>query len=144
MRAHRILPALALTAVLLLVGAAAAPAQAQTPTPAPSATLAPAPAPVTSCGADYAVVNVWSTGFTAEVTVTNTGTVQISSWQVTVTIPGGAFDIGWSGTYTVAGSTIIIDPASWNATIPPGGSVAVGFIGTGDGTPSGIGVACHA
>lgn len=131
MRAHRILSALALS-VVLLVGGAAATAQAQ-----PSS-------PITSCGADYAITNTWSTGFIAGVTVTNTGAVQISNWQVTVTIPGGAFDSGWSGTYTGAGSTVIIDPAGWNATIPPGGSTTVGFAGTGDGTPSGIGVSCQA
>lgn len=132
MRAQRILPALAVAAVLLLVGGATVPAQAQPP------------APITSCGADYAVVNVWSTGFTSEVTVTNTGAVQISSWQVTVTIPGGTFDIGWSGTYTVAGDTVIIDPVAWNASIAPGGSATVGFVGLGDGAPSGIGVSCQA
>jgi cellulase/cellobiase CelA1 len=136
MRAHRILPAVAvavaMAAALLLVGGAVAPVQAQPPTP------------VTSCSADYAVVNTWSTGFTAEVTVTNTGAVQISSWQVTVTVPGGAFSTGWSATYTVAGNTVIIDPAGWNAPIAPGGSTAVGFAGTGAGAPSGIGVSCQA
>jgi cellulase/cellobiase CelA1 len=83
----------------------------------------------------------WPAGFVAQVVVNNTGTATISSWQVTVTLPGATFEQGWSATFTVSGDTIIIDPEQWNATIAPGASsYPVGLIASGDPAPSGISV----
>ncbi|GAA0586866.1 RICIN domain-containing protein [Paractinoplanes ferrugineus] len=75
--------------------------------------------------------NEWSGGFTANVTVANTGTAAVNGWSLAWTFPGDQkITSGWNATVTQAGSAVTATNASYNATIAPGGSAQFGFQGT--------------
>ncbi|HEY2237313.1 MAG TPA: cellulose binding domain-containing protein, partial [Streptosporangiaceae bacterium] len=62
------------------------------------------PPPSTGCTAVYSVVNSWSGGFQAQVTVTNTGTSSLSGWKLAWTFPGDQkINSLWNGSYTQSG-----------------------------------------
>jgi endoglucanase len=91
----------------------------------------PPPPPPASCSASYSLVNTWSGGFQAQVTLTNTGTAPLSSWTLTWTF-GGDQKIAslWNGTYTQSGEQVTVTNESYNGPVAPGGTVTVGFTGT--------------
>jgi endoglucanase len=95
-------------------------------TPPPTGSAAPV-----ACSATYSLVNSWSGGFQAQVTVTNTGTSAISPWSLTWTFPGDQeISSLWNATYTQSGENVTATAESYNATIAPSGSVTIGFTGT--------------
>ena len=100
------------------------------------------PPPSSGCTAAYSVVNSWSGGFQAQVTVTNTGTSSLSGWQLAWTFPGDQkINSLWNGAYTQSGPQVGVTPATYNATIAPGSSVTVGFTATdttGSASPSSV------
>ena len=100
------------------------------------------PPPSSGCTAAYSVVNSWSGGFQAQVTVTNTGTSSLSGWQLAWTFPGDQkINSLWNGAYTQSGPQVGVTPATYNATIAPGSSVTVGFTATdttGSTSPSSV------
>src|SRR5450631_1422704 len=63
------------------------PTPTATPTSTPTATPTSTPVSSSSCKVGYAA-NQWSGGFTANVTITNTGTTTINGWALTFTFPG--------------------------------------------------------
>jgi endo-1,4-beta-xylanase len=92
------------------------------------------PDPVASCRVTYAVTNQWNTGFTASVTITNTGSTAINGWTLTFDLPAGQrVDQGWSAQWSQSGTTVTAVNASWNGTLAPGASTSIGFNGTHDG-----------
>lgn len=103
--------------------------------PASSITLVEVPADdgpaASACTVGYKVLSQWGSGFTAEVTVTNTGTSPVSGWTL-----GFAFAAdqrvaqGWSATWAQDGANVTARNLSWNATIRPGGKVQIGFNGS--------------
>ncbi|GHO93050.1 hypothetical protein KSF_030980 [Reticulibacter mediterranei] len=77
-----------------------------TPTPSPTASPTPSPTPVTgsSCKVQYTVANQWPGGFTANITITNTGTSSLNGWTLVFTFPGSQQVMqGWNGTFTQQG-----------------------------------------
>ncbi|GAA3435534.1 cellulose binding domain-containing protein [Kutzneria kofuensis] len=74
------------------------------------------------CTATYAVTNQWSTGFTANVTVANTGTTATTGWKVTWTW-GGNQQIAsvWNGVESRSGQSETVTNAGYNGAIAPGG-----------------------
>ncbi|MFJ9708395.1 cellulase family glycosylhydrolase [Streptomyces sp. NPDC101234] len=97
-----------------------------------------------ACSASYAVSSDWGSGFNADVTVTNTGTAAIGSWQVTWTWSGSQQVTNmWNASYTQSGETVAAVNAAHNGTIPVGGSASFGFGGApgGGAVPS---VSCTA
>ncbi|MEV6342291.1 beta-1,3-glucanase family protein [Actinoplanes sp. NPDC051851] len=109
------------------------------------------PASAASATASLRTVSDWGTGWQDEVVVTNDGTSAMSSWKVEFDLPSGT-TIGsfWEGQMTADGSHRTFTNRSWNGTIPVGGTVTFGFIGSGaqptgcklngqscDGTPGG-------
>ncbi|RLP86853.1 glycoside hydrolase family 9 protein [Micromonospora sp. CV4] len=98
-------------------------------------TVTTAPPPVTgACTVGYAT-NDWSTGFTAAVTITNTGTTAINGWTLRFSFPGGqTVSQGWSATVTQAGTAVTATGLSYNGTLAPGASVSFGFNGTHTGS----------
>ncbi|NUT50978.1 MAG: cellulose-binding protein [Saccharothrix sp.] len=88
-----------------------------------------------SCDVEIKVVNQWPGGFSAEITIRNTGAVATRGWRVGFSFRTGmALSQGWNGTFTQSGTSVTVTNSSWNGSIPPAGSTKVGFNGTGDAT----------
>ncbi|WP_369230706.1 cellulose binding domain-containing protein [Streptomyces sp. R21] len=86
--------------------------------------------------------NVWQGGFTANVTVTNTGSSPVDGWKLAFTLPAGQrITSSWSADISPSSGAVTAGGMAYNASIPPGGQVSFGFQGTYDGTftkPSGF------
>ncbi|MBD0269924.1 MAG: glycoside hydrolase family 9 protein, partial [Cyanobacteria bacterium Co-bin8] len=77
----------------------------------------------------FAVTNDWGTGFTADLTIRNTGTTPINGWTLNFNAPY-AIDQHWSSVLTkLPDGRYSVKPLSWNTTIPAGGSITLGFRG---------------
>jgi poly(hydroxyalkanoate) depolymerase family esterase len=87
-------------------------------------------------------VNAWNTGLTENITVTNTGSSTIDGWSLVFTLPGGqTITNGWNANYSPSSGQVTARNASYNAGIPPGGTVTIGFQATHTGNtaaPSGF------
>jgi hypothetical protein len=82
------------------------------------------------CHVTYAPNN-YPGGFTANVTIANTGSLPISGWTLTFTFPGDQkITNAWNATVTQSGTNVTATNLSYNTTIPPGGSQSFGFQGT--------------
>ncbi|MGE0224584.1 MAG: cellulase family glycosylhydrolase [Acetobacteraceae bacterium] len=87
--------------------------------------------PQSSGGGDGAVSlmidNDWGSGFTATVTVKNTGTDAAHSWQVEIETADEIVNL-WNGTIlSHDGNTYVIGNATWNADIEGGASTSFGL-----------------
>ena len=83
-----------------------------------------------TCQVSY-VKNEWTGGFTANLTVTNSGTTAISGWTLAFSFPGDQkITNAWNATVTQSGAAVTAANVSYNATIAPGGNVQFGFQGT--------------
>ena len=100
-----------------------------TTTPNPPPTTTPTtPPPPGGCTATETITNSWSTGFQANVTVTNTGTAPVTSWNVTGSFPGSqAISNSWNAVVTQSGAQLTAANASYNGTIPAGGNTSWGM-----------------
>jgi mannan endo-1,4-beta-mannosidase len=88
-------------------------------------------APSGTCSVGYKIVGEWQGGFQGEIAIRNTGTAAISGWKLAFTFADGQTVTNmWGGTPTQSGGSVSVTPASYTSTIPVGGSVAVGFIGS--------------
>lgn len=90
------------------------------------------PPPDGECVVDYQA-DTWgnSPGFTANVTITNTGDTAIDGWTLEWDYTAGQTvdEPGWSAVVSQSGSTVTATHESWNGTIPAEGSVSFGFNG---------------
>ncbi|GAA2890030.1 glycosyl hydrolase family 5 [Actinoplanes cyaneus] len=92
------------------------------------------PVPSSSCKVTYAT-NVWNNGYTATVTVANTGSSAINGWALGFTLPGGQSVTGsWNTTLSGTSGAITARDAGHNGSIPAGGSTSFGFQGTYSGS----------
>ncbi|SCF77738.1 endo-1,4-beta-xylanase (glycosyl hydrolase family 10) [Streptomyces sp. MnatMP-M17] len=92
------------------------------------------PTPTTGCAVTYAVQSQWNTGFTANVTVRNTGTSPVNGWSLRWTWPSGqSVTQAWNATVTQSGAQATAVNAAHNAAIAPGGSATFGFNGAWSG-----------
>jgi endoglucanase len=84
------------------------------------------------CSVTYTIASSWTGGFTANVTLANTGTAPFGGWTVTWTYPGDEKITNlWSAFYTQTGETVAAhDPFDTNATVPAGSSASFGMQGT--------------
>jgi hypothetical protein len=88
-----------------------------------------------ACSATYSVVNSWAGGYQAQVTVKNTGASPKNGWKLAWTFPGNQQITSlWNGVYTQSGQQVTVTNQPYNAAIPAGGSVAVGFTANVSGT----------
>lgn len=111
----------------------ASPTPTTTPTSTPSASPTPTASP-TACTVTY-TANAWSTGFTASLRLTNSGTSTLDGWTLALTYTDGQrLDAGWSATWSQSASVVTATNAPWNGTLAPGASVEIGFNGTHGGT----------
>lgn len=90
-----------------------------------------------ACAVTYSVPSSWSGGFTANVSVKNTGTSAVNAWQLVWDVPAGqGIGQAWSAEVAVAAGKATAKGASWNQNIQPGQTVSFGFNGTSQGTPT--------
>ncbi|NEE04699.1 lytic polysaccharide monooxygenase [Phytoactinopolyspora halotolerans] len=87
--------------------------------------------PPGECAVTYDASN-WgagSSGFTANVTLTNTSSSAIDGWSLAWDYPSGytVDEPGWSATVSQSGSTVTAANAAWNGNIAAGASVSFGF-----------------
>ncbi|WP_433200549.1 cellulose binding domain-containing protein [Dactylosporangium sp. CS-047395] len=105
--------------------------------PAPSSPAPSSPAPSSpgtggGCTAAYRSVGSWPGGFQGEVTVT-AGSRAVTGWTVRWTLTGGqSITQVWNGTVTTSGSSVSVSNATYNATLPAGGSTTFGFLAGGN------------
>jgi Cellulose binding domain len=82
------------------------------------------------CHVTYAAGN-WQGGFTASVSITNTGSAPVSGWTLAFTFPGDQkISNAWNAHVTQNGASVTAGNLSYNATIAAGGSQSFGFQGT--------------
>jgi hypothetical protein len=120
------------------------PTTGTTPTPTPGTTPTPTPTPTPgggngACSVHYSVTNQWPGGFGATITITNTSSAAINGWNLQFSFPNGqTISQLWNGSYTQSGSAVTITNASYNGSIPAGGtlSAAPGFNGSWVGSNS--------
>jgi endoglucanase len=111
------------------------------PTPSsPSPSVPPVtttPPPSGACSVTYAA-NTWSTGFTADVRITNRGAA-LTSWTLTFTVPSSVtLANGWNGDWSQSGTTITVRNAAWNGALATGATLSTGFQASFTGsTPAG-------
>jgi hypothetical protein len=106
-------------------------------TPTPGSTATPTPIPGSGCKVHYAISSQWPGGFSANVTITNTGTTAINGWSFGFSFPNGqTITQGWNGTFTQSGSAVTVTNATYNSLIPAGTTLgsAPGFNGSWTGT----------
>ncbi|NGO14321.1 PHB depolymerase family esterase [Streptomyces sp. HC44] len=95
----------------------------------------PAPQPQPGACRVAVTTNAWSTGLTASVTITNTGTTAVNGWQLGFTLPSGqSITNGWGATYSPASGAVTATNAAYNGTIAPGASVTIGYQAGHNGT----------
>ncbi|MEV8115168.1 cellulase family glycosylhydrolase [Streptomyces xiamenensis] len=107
------------------------------------------PQPNAGCAVAYRVVGEWNGGFQGEIVIRNTGTAPLDGWTLAFVFPSGqTVSSMWGGTATQSGSGVSVAPAAYNASIPAGGTVTVGFLadkGSANAAPTGFtlsGAAC--
>ncbi|AEV85816.1 glycosyl hydrolase family 5 [Actinoplanes sp. SE50] len=86
------------------------------------------------CQVTYAP-NVWNTGYTADVTVANTGGGAVNGWALGFTLPAGqTITSSWNATLSGNSGAITARNVSFNGAIPAGGSTSFGFQGAYSGS----------
>jgi hypothetical protein len=113
-----------------------------TTTTAPPTTTTTGTVP-SGCTVTESVTSSWSGGFQADVTVTNTGTAPISSWTVTGGLAAGqTVANSWNAVVTQSGQQLTAANASYNGTVPAGGSTGWGMTVNGANQPL-ANLSCH-
>ena len=78
--------------------------------------------------------NSWSTGFTADVKVTNNGAA-VSSWTVSWAFAGDQkVTNAWNATLSQSGAAVTATNLAWNGSLAGGATTSFGFQGTYSGT----------
>jgi mannan endo-1,4-beta-mannosidase len=89
-----------------------------------------------SCRVSYSTWD-WSNGFTATVTVTNTGTTTVDGWTLGFSYTEGqrVTQPGWGATWTQAAGSANVTGTnlSWNSKLAPNASTGIGFNATRSG-----------
>lgn len=74
--------------------------------------------------------NDWGSGFVADMTIKNTGDTALNGWTLEFDLAADITNIWNAEIVSRVGDHYVIRAASWNTTIPPGGSATFGFQGT--------------
>lgn len=79
-----------------------------------------------TCGVQYTVSSDWRTGFTAGITISNSGP-PLSSWVLGFKFPSNQQVVqGWNGTWSQTGREVTVTNAAWNGGIATGGTANIG------------------
>ncbi|WP_431930814.1 GH12 family glycosyl hydrolase domain-containing protein [Micromonospora sp. RP3T] len=101
----------------------------------PPPTTTPPPSGSSACTVTYRSTNVWNNGFTAEVTVKNTGNSTINGWTLNYNLPSGQnVTSAWNATVSQSGSTVTARNVAYNGTLAPGASTNFGYQATLNGS----------
>ncbi|MEU4232595.1 peroxidase family protein [Nonomuraea sp. NPDC026600] len=86
--------------------------------------------PPTTCKIGYTVTESWPGLFQTALNITNLGTAPTQGWTLRWRFPNGQkVALLWNGVVSQAGVNTTVTNQSWNAAIPPGGTLTgVGFI----------------
>jgi len=80
------------------------------------------------------VVQRWRGGFQGQFTIVNRGTASIHGWELRAKLPSDRIDSVWDAVFHTSGGTLVLDPPSYQVTIPPGGSLTENFTAKGHRT----------
>ncbi|MCX3058855.1 glycoside hydrolase family 18 protein [Streptomyces beihaiensis] len=90
-----------------------------------------------SVGATFSRTSSWSGGYTGQYEIKNDTDRAKSGWTLTFDLPRGArLSSLWNGESTVSGQQVTVKPPSWAKSIAAGASLTVGFVVSGDGSPT--------
>ncbi|GAA0551955.1 cellulose binding domain-containing protein [Paractinoplanes ferrugineus] len=107
--------------------------QSTTP-PTTRPTTQPTGGTATACRVTYGT-NTWNSGFTANVTVANTGSSTINGWSLGFTLPSGqSITSSWSAGITGSSGAITARNVEYNGTLAPGANASFGFQGNYSGS----------
>ncbi|NJC85688.1 lytic polysaccharide monooxygenase auxiliary activity family 9 protein [Planosporangium mesophilum] len=119
-------------------GGGGGPGPSPSPTPTPTGTpTTPPPSGGSGCTASYTVGSSWNGGFSANVTVRNSGASAINGWTVKWTFPGTqTVSQLWNGSYSQSGSQVTVKNASYNGSVGGNATTTFGFNGSGASSTS--------
>jgi len=125
-------------AVFTLNGTPCSSGNGETPAPAPTPPATPSPDPVPAvagCSVSYVVSSEWSTGLVANIAITNKGTAAWPDWTLEFQFAGDQQITSlWNGTVSQNGAAVTVRNAPFNAEVPAGSTVQVGFQGSYSGS----------
>ncbi|GHH81180.1 endoglucanase [Kitasatospora indigofera] len=85
----------------------------------------PAPA---ACQVTYHVDSAWAGGFTATVTLRNTGPTALQGWSLGWSFPADQkITNAWNAVVTQSGAGVTAEDLGWNGAVAPGGTTSFGF-----------------
>jgi hypothetical protein len=115
------------------------------PVPGPSPSPTPTPPGSGVCTLTSAVTASWSGGFQLQLTVTNTGTTPVAGWTAAFSFADSAETItnSWNASVTQSGPHVSAANASYNGSVPAGGSATFGMVVAG-GNSALSGLSCTA
>jgi hypothetical protein len=88
----------------------------------------------TACKVAYAT-NAWQGGFTADVTITNTGNSPVSGWKLAFTLPSGQqITSAWNANLSGSSGAVIASNVSHNSELAAGAQATFGLQGTSSGS----------
>ncbi|GIM90791.1 cellulose binding domain-containing protein [Paractinoplanes toevensis] len=99
-------------------------------------------AALAACTATVTIDSAWGGGFVATVAVRNVGAETLGSWYVSWRWAGGEQIVSvWNGVAQDGNTDVTIHNASYNGTLPPGGSTTFGML-VAAGSPATITPTC--
>jgi cellulase/cellobiase CelA1 len=122
---------LAVTSFSVTTGGTVPPPPNTTP---PPSTTPPPPPTGSGCTASYTTTQSWNGGFTADVTVRNTGGSTTRGWVVTWTYGTQTITNARNATVTRSGTTVRAANVSYNGALAPNASTTFGFQASGTAT----------
>jgi cellulase/cellobiase CelA1 len=98
-----------------------------------------------TCSAAFAYSSQWGNGFTANITVNNTGTVATKTWKVTWTWSGNQSIVNsWNAAVTSSGTFVTALNMPYNNVIAAGGNTQWGLQASFSGTVTAPTLTCSA
>ncbi|MBF9134579.1 cellulose binding domain-containing protein [Plantactinospora sp. S1510] len=92
-------------------------------------TTGPAPEPQPTCAVGYRTMVQWQGGVVAEMTIRNTGPVEINGWTLRWSLPNSVRIVTVWGAELISNvnGVVTVRNANYNATIRPGATVTMGY-----------------
>jgi hypothetical protein len=87
-----------------------------------------------SCAVNYDVTDGWSSGFVANISVTETGPDAVNGWTLAFSFPSDTESVSssnWNANFSDSGQAVTVTNQNWDGYLAPesGNSVSVGFVG---------------